>query len=252
MKVLVFEDEHLAFCSISKQLQQIIPHIQISSPVVDIAGVYKAMEKQHEFDIILADIHLQDGLCFEALQNIDITTPIIFTTTNNKYALEAFRNNGISYLQKPIDLGELRKAVYKAIQLNCGAKNLKFIIDFIKDNCLYQNYRKRFLVPDYDGEHIIEVQDIDYIAWNGKHVVVHLAEKVTKRMDGYTLDNLEKELPPNLFFRVNRQYIVNIHSIKHISNSLHQTKILYLKSDSNVKIHISKEKALKLKEWIDK
>lgn len=252
MKVLVIEDEHYAFCSISNMLKKIDSNIQITGPVINVGDMRTALKVQQDYDVIFVDIQLQDGLSFEALYDMDITTPVIFTTAYDEYALQAFRNNGIGYLLKPIDLDELHKAVSRALQMKRGSENISKIHDMIMELNRQYAYRKRFLIQSYDGEHIINVMDIEYITIEDNHVIACLIDKSTYRMDEYTLDSIEKELDPNLFFRANRQYIVNIRTIHHISNSFRQTKILHLKCDPKISISISKDKVSRLKEWINR
>ena len=70
-------------------------------------------EKEDSVDLIFIDIQLTDGLSFDIFKNIELRTPVIFTTAYDEYALDAFKVNSIDYLLKPIKFEKLVSAIDK-------------------------------------------------------------------------------------------------------------------------------------------
>lgn len=114
MKVLIIEDEERGFSRLKRLLQNIDNSLEIQGPLTTMKAVINYLQNPHDEDIIFADIRLGDGDVFEAFLEIAPTSPVIFTTAYSEYALEAFKSNGIAYLQKPILHEELEKALAKA------------------------------------------------------------------------------------------------------------------------------------------
>ena len=133
MKVLIIEDEERGFSRLKRLLQNIDNSMEIEGPLTTMRAVIDYLQNPHDEDVIFADIRLGDGDVFEAFLEIAPTSPVIFTTAYNEYALEAFKSNGIAYLQKPILPEELEKALIKAKAL-CNK-----IIDYLKSATLLKS-----------------------------------------------------------------------------------------------------------------
>ncbi len=251
MKVLIVEDEIYNFNSLCKALTQIEPSIEIDGPVTNIEDMKTALQRQSDYTVIFSDIRLDDGLCFEAFERIEVTTPVIFTTAYDEYALEAFQNNGLAYLLKPIDTQDLAKALEKAKHIKLGSQDLAALLKQISMR-EEQSYRSRFLIQDYDGAHILDVNDINHIAKDGEKTTAYLNDGSIQRLQYESLDEVASMLDPRLFFRANRQYIINIHSIQKIRSSFHQTQKIKLKGYPDLDISVSKDKVSKLRDWIEK
>lgn len=115
MNILIIEDEERSFMRLKRLLQNIDCSFCINGPVTSVAETAEILSAPANiYDIIFADIRLDDGDVFDAFLQTSPSSPVIFTTAYNEYALEAFRSNGIAYLQKPIVLAELEEAVSKA------------------------------------------------------------------------------------------------------------------------------------------
>ena len=117
MKVLIIEDERFAYQSLYEAMRELYPEAIIEGPITTVKNMREALASAHDYDIIFSDIRLDDGLSFEALADVRLTTPIIFTTAYDEYALAAFRTGGIAYLLKPIDTDELTEAMQRAMKL---------------------------------------------------------------------------------------------------------------------------------------
>lgn len=250
MKIVIIEDEERSFMRLRRLLQQIDETFEIEGPVTSVSDTIKTLKG--EYDIIFADIRLDDGDVFEAFLQTQVQAPVIFTTAYNEYALEAFRSNGIAYLQKPIVPQELAEAVDKAKKLTATELLPKNYSDLLASlGIKKQEYREHFLVQNPDGYTVLNVHDINHISTENGITRAFLNNGRSKTW-AFSLNDIEAQLNPMKFFRANRQYIIGIDSIEHI-NFLFASKLsIHLKAYPDVEIIVSKEKSAQLKEWIDR
>ena len=113
MKVLIIEDETAAARNLQGMLESLEPSIEIVGITESIADTIEWFESNENPDIVFMDIHIADGESFRIFDSIDITSPIIFTTAYDQYALEAFKVNSIDYLLKPLKEADLQRALDK-------------------------------------------------------------------------------------------------------------------------------------------
>lgn len=253
MKILIIEDEERSFMRLKRLLQQIDETFEINGPITSVSETTEKLgDTSQGYDIIFADIRLDDGDVFEAFLNVPIVTPVIFTTAYNEYALEAFKSNGIAYLQKPIVPQELAEAVGKARKLIADDHAPQDYSALLTSLGLKKwEYREHFLVQNNDGYTVLNVQDINHISTENGITRTFLKNGRYMALD-YSLNDIETQLDPAKFFRANRQYIISIDSIERI-NFLFASKLsVHLKVYPKVEVIVSREKSAKLKEWIDR
>jgi len=211
MKVLIIEDEPLAAERLTNLLPECDSSIEIEAVLESVTAAIDWLSA-HRTDLIFLDIHLSDGLSFEIFDRLPIDTPVIFTTAYDNYAVKAFQLNSIDYLLKPFDIEALLMALEKLSRWREPARaNLYELLQAAK--LQNQHFQKRFLV--YTGQKIktIPVESVAYFFAENKSVFLVSTDKVQYLLD-FTLDNLEKVLDPQLFFRVNRQFILGLRAIE--------------------------------------
>lgn len=248
--VLIIEDEKLAAERLEKSLKQIAPDFNILAKLSSISESVKWLI-QHKADLIFLDIQLSDGLSFSIFDNISITTPIIFTTAYDQYAIKAFKLNSISYLLKPIRKEELEEALQKY-------RNLKpaTTIDFEGLLAAIQGkheYRKRFLIQIGEKFKKIETCEIAYFYACEKSVFFRTTDGSNCSSD-YTLDSLQEMLDPEEFFRINRKYIVGMKSIKSmVAWSRSRIKVvLHPQPDDEMETIVSIDRSGDFKNWMNR
>jgi two-component system response regulator LytT len=206
MNVIIIEDEKPS----ARRLQRMLKAIDITAETM-LHSVEESLEwfqKNPHPDVIFLDIQLSDGLSFEIFEAIDIKSAVIFTTAYDEYALQAFKLNSIDYLLKPIDEDDLKKAVNQYTTQKSYNQAVTLDFNDIKKllvNPIEREYKKRFSVKV--GQHIklINVEDIECIYSENKGTYAHTVEGRDYLLD-MTLDQLEDELEPILFFRVSRNF----------------------------------------------
>ena len=239
---------------LKRLLQGIDETLEVEGPVTSVSETVEVLRNESQaYDIIFADIRLDDGDVFEAFLQVQPKAPVIFTTAYNEYALEAFRSNGIAYLQKPIVPQELSEALGKAKKLVAEDSNVMqdYTALLASLGLKRQDYREHFLVQNNDGYTVLNVHDINHIATeNGiTRAFLHNGRSVAL---SYTMGDIEAQLDPTKFFRASRQYIIGIDSIERIHFSYGYKLSVRLKGYPQVDIVVSKEKSTQLKEWIDR
>src|SRR5512140_2073924 len=113
MKVLVVENEKPAADKIIRQLRKIDKSITILGVAESVEEAVNRLQMKPEPDLILMDIQLDDGLCFEIFEIIEVDTPVIFTTAYDEFTLKAFKVNSVDYLLKPVDDEMLEASIKK-------------------------------------------------------------------------------------------------------------------------------------------
>ena len=252
MRILIIEDEIRNANRLQGLVLEINPAITISGILESVAESVEWFQVNEEPDLILMDIRLADGLCFEIFSSVTITAPVIFTTAYDEYAIRAFKVNSIDYLLKPIDKEELANALSKHRQIISKQQTdstINNLVEMMKKQEVV--HRTRFLIPVNDGYKTVAVQDLDYIYSEFK--VSHLVSKDGQVQAVFqTMDELEEQLDPDTFFRANRQHLISISSIDTIHNYFNGKLKVVLSRRPDVEIFISREKASTFKQWLDR
>ena len=211
MKVLIFEDEAPAARKITKLLQNYDSEIVILDVIESVSDGIEWFENNELPDLIFSDIQLSDALSFDLYKQLNIKVPVIFTTAYNEYAIEAFNHFSIDYLLKPIKLEDLARSISKFKEF--GLKSNKTTdFDAIISKLQGVEYRSRFLVHFRDG--LIPINSSEIAYFYSEDSVTFLKTKDAKTyIINDSLDTLENQLNPKLFFRANRKIILSIESL---------------------------------------
>lgn len=251
MQLLIIEDEQRNANRLQNLVLEINSKIEIVGILESVADSIEWFVAHKEPDLILMDVRLTDGLCFEIFSAQRISAPVIFTTAYDEYAIRAFKVNSIDYLLKPIDKEELANALTKHKELSTTQNDsmINNLVEVMKKQQAV--YRSRFLIPLNDGYKTQEVQTIDYIfsEFKTSHLVL---KDGTVHAILQTMDELEEQLDPNVFFRANRQHLISLDSIQSIHNYFNGKLKVNLSSASAPEIFISREKATLFKQWLDR
>ena len=251
MKILIVENEKPAADKIVRVIKRIDKSISILGISETVEDAVNRLQVRPEPDLILMDIQLDDGLCFEIFEIIDVDIPVIFTTAYDEYTLKAFKVNSIDYLLKPIEEESLKKALEKYKKLY--ANKDPFRRDFSQLMNEFRNqYKSRFLIRI--GEKFRSVPTVEISHFHICERCVFLSDYHGKDYGvDYSLEQLQSMLDPRKFFRINRECIVNIEAISlmHSYSSSRLQLILKDREKSDLFV-VSREKVADFKKWIDK
>jgi DNA-binding LytR/AlgR family response regulator len=251
MKILIVENETPAADKIIRLLKQIDKSVTILDVIETVEGAVNRLQKKPEPDLILMDIQLDDGLCFEIFEIIEVEIPVIFTTAYDEYTLKAFKVNSIDYLLKPINDESLRAALEKFKKLYVDRDPLKR--DFKQLINEFRNqYKSRFLIKIGEKFKSLTTTEISHFHISERSVFLHDNQNKDYGVD-YSLDQLQNILDPRKFFRINRECIISINAISLIygysSSRLQVTLKNMEKSDLFI---VSRDKVAQFKKWVDK
>ncbi|WP_426429735.1 LytR/AlgR family response regulator transcription factor [Winogradskyella sp. HB-48] len=251
MNVIIIEDEKPS----ARRLQRMLKSLDLEAETM-LHSVEESLEwfqKNEHPDLIFLDIQLSDGLSFEIFEAMEIKSAVIFTTAYDEYALQAFKLNSIDYLLKPIDDDDLRIAVNKFKGRTPQKQSVTLDFNDIKKllvNPIEREYKKRFSVKVGQHLKLINIEDIECIYSENKGTYAYTNEGRNYLLD-LTLDQLEDELEPHVFFRVSRKFYVNINAIKDIisyTNSRLQIKLNHFNEQD---IIVARERVKDFKDWLE-
>lgn len=255
IKTVIIEDEYPAARLLSDMVRQLRPEwsIEILSGNIEESVAWFASHPHP--DILFLDIQLADGNSFFLIEQADPKSMIIFTTAYDEYAVRAFSVNSIDYLLKPISKERLEDAILKFERLafhDLKEYNHQLNMDevlrqlYVKD----KKYRTRFLLSLNGRLSVLQVDEIAYFfsenkltyacTFQGKHLIVDK-----------TLSQLEDELDPSRFFRVNRQFVLSVDAIKRLEPYFNNKYRIYIFPEFQGEIYVSREKITLLKNWLD-
>ena len=265
MNILIVEDEKLAVRKLTKLLEETAPEFVIKAVTPSIEATVEWITEnrssgESEPDLIFLDIELADGQSFEIFNRVEIKSTVIFTTSYDEYALQAFKVNSIDYLLKPVQLEDLQRSIRKFYDLTGQQKtnasgslpaNLESILKNLHLHQPIVEYRKRFLVKQGARLLSVEISDIAYffIDEGISFFRNHLGQKFVV---DYRMDELEEVLDPNRFFRINRAMILTHQSVTQIQPYYNNRLSLTLKPVYDKEALVSRERVNDFKKWMGK
>ncbi len=245
MRVLIIEDE---IPSARRLERLLLPfEIEIVAKLSSVKQSVKWLQQNKQPDVIFLDVHLSDGLCFEIFERVSVTSKIIFTTAYSDYSIKAFQYNSLSYLLKPIKEAELENTMQKAVAYTEKEelfKQLKSLI--VNDNKI--RYKTSFTVKN--GIKIKIIKEEEIVCFYSFDNATFIKTADFTGIINYSLSLLEKDLNPDLFFRVNRSFIVQKEAIQEIGFYPNSRLKLQLNGYDEQEIIVSRERVKAFKNWM--
>ncbi|MGZ5133500.1 MAG: LytR/AlgR family response regulator transcription factor [Flavitalea sp.] len=252
MTVLIIEDEFLVAESLIRLVKEIEPGATLFGPMASVKETKLWLQSHPQPDLILSDIQLADGISLDIFSGDKPECPIIFTTAYNEYAIRAFKVNSIDYLLKPIDRKELQLAFQKFHFLQSKFQNESYVrqmMEMFNDISKSRKYKERFAVHIGRSVGLVPVKDI---AGFIKEEIIYLLNTEGKKMitDYRSLDEVEELVDPAIFYRANRQCLIQLGAIESYRTD-HTSKLQLRLKSVKEEITISKEKAAEFRNWFD-
>ncbi|MHC5201601.1 LytR/AlgR family response regulator transcription factor [Myroides sp. LJL119] len=250
-RIVIIEDEKPAARSLERKLKALGYAVDKYLGTVEEAVDY--FKNNTHPDLIFLDIQLSDGLSFEIFEQVNVNSSIIFTTAYDEYALKAFKLNSIDYLLKPIGQEELSYAVNKYLNNRSAtydfSERLNVFQEFLKGGST-QSYKERFSVKIGTQIKIITIDQIMCLFSENKATYLKTLDNRNYLLD-QSLEEIDKQLDPACFFRINRKYIINIKSIQEIHSYSNSRLLLHLVNYQNLDLIVSREKVNDFKNWLE-
>ncbi len=251
MNVLIIEDEKYAAERLKQLLKETGEEFTVAGTLETIEESIKWLMTNPHPDILFMDIQLGDGICFEIFKAVQIDIPVIFITAYDEYAIRAFKVNSIDYLLKPVDLSALNSALekYRMLQKSKNVSSEK-ISKLVEQ--LVQSYKTRFFVRA--GPHFKSILATEIACFFIVERCTFLRTMTGKDYDlDFSLEQIEKQVDPAIFYRINRSFIVNIDAITDLINySAKQLKIKLKNIEPDADLFVSRDRTSDFKKWLGK
>ncbi|KYL34526.1 LytR/AlgR family response regulator transcription factor [Pseudoalteromonas tetraodonis] len=244
MKVVIIEDEPLAAQKLSGYITRYSAECEVIKVLTQVAEVIDYLQNDPEVDLIFSDIELLDGEVFSAFDEIDLPCPIVFTTSYNEFWTQAFDNQGVAYLLKPFTYKRFANAMSNYEQLKSN------LVDTIKPNAVAtQRYKSRFFLKKGQVVDILKTEDVVCIRATSGVLSAYDNHGKHHLLTGNSMTELEAQLDPSRFFRVNRSEIVNINYVLSFESYAKETLAVNLQHMSEPLI-TSKTRTSDFRKWL--
>jgi two-component system response regulator LytT len=251
MTVLILEDETLAAEKTASLLQEIDESIEIVGSLRSVESGTEWLTKNEHPDLIVSDVQLLDGVCFEIFRRVKVDKPVIFITAFDHYAIRAFEVHSIDYLLKPVQKEKLAQSLAKLKSRNQHSSPLSFehVLTYLKSQ--QPEYKSRFMVRIGQRIMAIPIENIAYFSSESKLTYIVTTDNKRYPFD-LPLDEVDQQLDPKVFFKINRQYIVRFSAIAEIHPYFKGRIKLKLNPDQAEEIVVSSERTPEFKKWLDR
>lgn len=249
MRTIIIEDEKPAAQKLQKALQQCPVKVEVIAVLTTVEGAVNWLNQNQPPELIFMDIELGDGLSFKVFDAVQVHCPVIFTTAFDEYWQEAFEHNSIDYLLKPVRQDKLEAALNKYVKLRqyfaINYQGLKNWQSQVQNGA----YKKRFLVKRAADYISVKTEEIAY--FYAAHKLVCLVDsKGQKYILDQSLSEIESQVDPATFHRVNRKFLVNMSAIKRIKAYPKSKLLLEIDPPISEEVIISQENVAEFKQWM--
>lgn len=238
LRVLVVDDARLA----RREMQTLLAAmdgVECIGEADDVPAAREAIARLHP-DVVLLDIQMPSGSGFDVLDGLQVPPSVIFTTAYDQYAVQAFDANALDYLLKPVEASRLQAALDKArARIAEAAPTARSSGDTAKLGAEDTVFLR-------DGERcwFVALGEISRIVVDGNYA--RLWFRGQNALLSRSLAALEARLEPGLFFRANRNTLVNLRKVRGVELSVADGYDLTLEDGSQVEV--SRRQARELRE----
>jgi two-component system LytT family response regulator len=235
IRTLIVDDEPLARERIRTLLAD-EPDLEIIGECANGAEALAAIQNQKP-DLLFLDVQMPEMDGFEVLEKIsaDKIAAVIFVTAYDQYALRAFEVRALDYLLKPFDRERFDKALQRArtqIQQAASGDLNQRLLALLEDLRAEKKWLARLVIKSGGRVFFLKVDEIDWIEAAGNYARLHVARE--SHLLRETIKNLETQLDPNKFLRINRSTIVRIDRIKELQPWFHGEHVIILQDGTQL------------------
>jgi two-component system LytT family response regulator len=212
MKSILIDDEPDALEALHLLLMEICPEVVVAGKFTDPEKGLAAIRSLKP-DLVFLDVEMPVMNGFQLLEKLEeCPFALIFVTAYDQFAVKAFRYSAVDYLLKPVDPLELRKAVDKAAEKQQTGKNQ---LDWLKQQFGAQDARRfdKIALPSAQGYTFVALAEVMYCESDSSYTKFHLENGDTYLITK-TLGDVEEMLSGTDFFRIHKQFLVNMRHIK--------------------------------------
>lgn len=233
MNIVLVDDSRLA----RRELRELLDNTghTLVGEAGDVQSAASLVNKRRP-DLLLLDINLPDGTGFDLLELLDFTPQVIFTTAYEQHALHAFEVNALDYLLKPITPERLHQALER-VDLGAAADTSIIRADRRADEHLF--------IREGERCHFVKYREISLLEVDGNYVKLYFRN--VRAMLPKSLNYVEARLDPAVFFRANRQQIINLECVMNIEPWIGDGLLIRMQDGTEVETSRRQARELKLR-----
>lgn len=239
MNCIIIEDEKNASDRLRKLIETYLDYLNIDAVFTSIEESIAYLSTNVSPSVIFMDIQLRDGIAFKIFDHVEVTSPVIFTTAYNEFALKAYKTTAIDYLLKPIKKDELLIAMSKLSLDN--SKILKF-------NSTGMSNEVTYVVRFGNRYYVTELDDIAYIKETEKLTIITRKDKLQFPLN-VGIDEIFQDLPTHKFTRISKHMIVNIDAIHKIEYH-NKIPLIVLEPRLEDRVQVQKDYVKAFSDWL--
>jgi DNA-binding LytR/AlgR family response regulator len=250
MKVAIIEDELPAASRLTRMLKQLAAPTEVVYKTDSVEQAVQYFSNNPQLDLVFMDVQLADGLSFDIFEQTPVHIPVVFTTAFDQYTLKAFKVNSIDYLLKPIDEQELAQAIqkFKNFHQHNTPTNQNRLMQVISD-MQTGRYKERLLIKRGQQYSFLKLSATAYCYADGK-LCYAVDFSGNKYLLEQNLGELEPQLQPTCFFRINRHMLLNIEAIKKVHTWLGSRLKVEVSPLTTAETVVSRERVSEFKAWL--
>lgn len=253
LRVLVVDDEQPARQELNYQLERIAA-VEVAGQAGDGLEALALIDALQP-DLVLLDIQMPGRNGFDVARDLlarEVDTRIVFVTAYDEHAIDAFEVNAVDYLLKPVEPDRLERAIERARQRLAteraaggavGSEELRRIVQYVTDR---QAGRAQLALKVGERFQLVQSSDIIYAAL-ADDVITVVTDSLTGTSSYRTLDELQANLDPAVFWRVRRSHLININKVKEIVPWFSRNYILKMQDASGTEIPVSRAQTKRLR-----
>jgi len=253
MNILIIEDEIKTARALARMIITVKPLAKIVGTIQSVETAVQYLSSNPQPDLIFMDVQLADGLCFDIFRQVKVASPVVFCTAYNDYAIEAFKSNGIDYVLKPFSIETITAAFEKVEGIRnffqthkTEINDLELLINRIGEN----DGKKSFLVFRNNKYIIVPTENIAYFYIKNEVPTIVNFEQEEFGITA-SLDEVHQLLSPKQFFRLNRQYLINIRAVLEVEHYFARKLFVKLLIPTPDKLLVAKDKVTVFLNWLE-
>lgn len=253
-RLLLIEDEEPALDQLRRFALRYDPAATIVGECQQVSEAADFLRQHPAPDLILSDIELLDGNVFHLFAQVAVTTPVIFVTAYDSFLVQAFEQNGIAYVLKPVQYAQFAAAMQKFERLRQSFQGAALqqlaatLSGGVAASMAAPAYKQRLVSKTRQGLYLLDVADLAYFQL--RHGVTHAVDHQGRSFVlSETLSQLEAMLDPTAFFRLNRSEMVHVRAVERLESYFNDTLVVHLKGQATT-LTSSTHRTPELRRWL--
>jgi two-component system response regulator LytT len=248
VRYLIVEDERFAYEELQRMMVRLRPDYELAGWTTGVEQTVLFL-RANAVDVVLMDVRLTDGNCFEVFEQLSLSVPIIFVTAYDEYALQAFKVNSVDYLLKPVEEKELQAALDK-FDRNALPGIQSEEVRSLGSSLLAGCRKNRFLVQSGNTYGYVETGQVAFFYSEDKRVLLHTLQG-KRYVVNYTLEQLETMLDERAFFRVSRNCMAQLCTISRVSRYFNGRLKVSFEPACPQEVLVSRTRVPAFLQWLD-